>query len=373
MLSCVNVFVLQQRLVSRFMVSTVDESSSSSLAGSMSSPSCSTMLGDSSVILPNLPSLSLSKESMDQMELLNNDRTVLEEVEICSVIHSDTEGSVDSIGKKAFVGKENLSSEDNIRKHSSTSTDTIPTVSMDVNYDLNFSESHSQQTEMRGTQSEISMSSSADVYSSKRSSIIDPDIQLGPLEIDLVTYTVPEPSTMENHAIAISDHVIEGTLPQLPETQGQLGIAPVMDGMQLEQDVKNVTITQAVHDIQLSDLPGSEGPSRKTSFISDRSAELDDPTSIPAQLQRCISEIIPSSQLSAYPQEQQQETNIQASPPPPASQTSTSQVVPGMSQTPSQQYTPENTITPAVLAASDQQALLMHPRLSQQNSLEKDR
>jgi hypothetical protein len=43
--------------------------------------------------------------------------------------------------------------------------------------------------------------------------------------------------------------------------------------------------------------------------------------------------------------------------------------MPGTSQTPNQQYTPENTIMPAV----DQQALLLHPRLSQQNSLEKDR
>ncbi|PNF29955.1 hypothetical protein B7P43_G07281 [Cryptotermes secundus] len=80
----------------------------------------------------------------------------------------------------------------------------------------------------------------------------------------------------------------------------------------------------------------------------------------------CISDVFPSSQPSAEHHYQHQ-TNAQGSPPPDG-QTLSSQVMPGASQTPNQQYTPENTIMPAV----DQQALLLHPRLSQQNSLEKD-
>jgi hypothetical protein len=219
---------------------------------------------------------------------------------------------------------------------------------------------------MQGTQSEISMSSSTDVYSSKRSSIIDPDVQLGLLEIDTFMHTMPEPST-QDHIMASNGQLTEGTPPHLSQTQRQFGTVLLMDGTQLEQDVKNMTITKVVHDTQLSDLSGSEGPSRKTSFISDRSQEFDEAMNITAQVQKCVSEIISSCQSPAEPQQQQQ-TNVQTSSLL-TSQISTSQFVPGASQTPNQQYTPENTIMPAV----DQQALLMHPRLSQQNSLEKDR
>ncbi|PNF29956.1 hypothetical protein B7P43_G07281 [Cryptotermes secundus] len=219
---------------------------------------------------------------------------------------------------------------------------------------------------MQSTQSEISMSSSADVYSSKRSSIIDPDTQLGLLEIDPYTHTKPDLSAIQDHIMASDGELAESTLPQLLHTQGQLGMSVVMGGAQLEQGVRNMTITQAVHDTQLSDPSGSEGPSRKTSFISDRSAELDDAIIISTQAKMCISDVFPSSQPSAEHHYQHQ-TNAQGSPPPDG-QTLSSQVMPGASQTPNQQYTPENTIMPAV----DQQALLLHPRLSQQNSLEKD-
>lgn len=351
MLNFVNVFVLQQRLVSRFMVSTVDESaSSSSHVGSV-------------------PSLSLSKECMDQgkIKILSCDRGVLEEAEIHSVIYDDIQGSVNSKGRKVSVGRDNMSTEDIIRKQSSASTDNIPTFSVDVNYELNSSESHSQQTEMQSTQSEISMSSSTDVYSSKRSSIIDPDTQLGLLEIDPYTHTKPDLSAVQDHVMASDGELAERTLPQLLQTQGQLGMSVVMDVAQLDQGLRNMTITQAVHDTQLSDPSGSEGPSRKTSFISDRSAELDDAIIVSTQAQMCVSDVIPSSQPSAEPHHQQQ-TNAQGSPAQDG-QTLSSQVMPGASQTPNQQYTPENTIMPAV----DQQALLLHPRLSQQNSLEKDR
>jgi hypothetical protein len=365
----VNVFVLQQRLVSRFVVSNVDESlSSSSLVDSASSPLCYTGTADPSVILSHLPSVNLSRGNMNQLEvkLLSSDRTVQEEAVICS----DTEGSVCSIGKKASIGIENLSCEDIIRKQSSASTDTIPTFSMDVNYEVNSSESHCQLTEMQGTQSEISMSSSLDVYSSKRSSIVDPDNQLGLLEIDPVTHTVPQPCTGQENIISANGPPVEGTLPQLQQTQGLYGIDVVVDETRLEQGLRNMTITNAVHDTQFSDPSGSEGPSRKTSFIYDRVAELGDAINTPAEAQRCISEVILSSHQCAEPEQQQQhqQIDVQMSPPP-FSETSTSQAAPGSSHTPNQQYTPENTIMPAV----DQQAVLMHPRLSQQNSLEKDR
>jgi hypothetical protein len=368
MLNCVNVFVLQQRLVSRFTVSTVDESaSSSSLVGSVSSPLCSTVIAFPSVILPSLHSLDLSKQSMDQVAVkcLSDDRTVLEDVETHAMIYSDTEGNVNSMGKKASVGRGSLSIED-VRKQSNASTDTIPTFSVDVGYDLNSSESHSHQTEMLGTQSEISMSSSADVYSSKRSSIVDPDIQLGLLEIDTYMHTMPEPST-QDHLVVSNGQLTEGTAPQLSQTEGQFGTVLEMDGTQLDRDVRNMTVTQVVHDT-LSDLSGSEGPSRKTSFISDRSTEFDEAMNITDQVEKCVSEVIPSCQSPAEPQQQQQQPDVPTSPSL-ASQISASQAVPGASQTPNQQVTPENTIMPAV----DQQALLMHPRLSQQNSLEKDR
>jgi hypothetical protein len=367
-LNYVNVFVLQQHLVSRFMVSTVDESaSSSSLVGSMSSPLCSTVSADPSVILRDFSSLALSKQNMHQIEVKcpSNDRAILGEVETHSIIYSDTEGNVSSTGKKVAVGRENLSNED-IRKQSSASADTIPTFSLDANYDLNSSESHSQHTEVQGTQSEISMSSSTDVYSSKRSSIVDPDVQLGLLEIDTYMQTMPEPST-QDHIMASNGQLTEGTSPQLSQTRGHSGTVLAMNGTQLEQDVKNMTITHAVHDTQLSDLSGSEGPSRKTSFISERSTEFDEAMNITAQIQKCVSEAIPSCQSPAEPH-QLQHSNVQTSSSL-ACQITTSQVMPGASHTPNQQYTPENTIMPAV----DQQALLMHPRLSQQNSLEKDR
>ncbi|XP_033608174.1 uncharacterized protein LOC111866515 isoform X4 [Cryptotermes secundus] len=367
-ISCSTIGSLPQRVVSRFMVSTVDESaSSSSLVGSIPSSLCSIVTAEPTVIVPDFPSLNLSEESMDQgkIKFLSCDRGVLEEAEVHSVIYDDTQGSVNSKGKRVSVGKDNMSSED-IRKQSSASTDNIPTFSVDVNYELNSSESHSQQTEMQSTQSEISMSSSADVYSSKRSSIIDPDTQLGLLEIDPYTHTKPDLSAIQDHIMASDGELAESTLPQLLHTQGQLGMSVVMGGAQLEQGVRNMTITQAVHDTQLSDPSGSEGPSRKTSFISDRSAELDDAIIISTQAKMCISDVFPSSQPSAEHHYQHQ-TNAQGSPPPDG-QTLSSQVMPGASQTPNQQYTPENTIMPAV----DQQALLLHPRLSQQNSLEKD-
>jgi len=364
----VNVFVLQQRLVSRFVVSNVDESLlPSSLVGSASSSSCSTGTADPSVILSHLPSHSLSKGNVDQVEtqLLSSDRTVHEEAENHSVICSDTEGSVSCLGKRASVGIENLSCEDIIRKQSSASIDTIPTLSMDVNYEVNSSESHCQQTEMQGTQSEISVSSSFDVYSSKRSSIVDPDNQLGLLEIDPVTHTMPQPCTVQDNIIATNGAPIEGTLPQLPQTQGHFGIGAVADA-QLEQGLRNMTITKVLPDTQLSDPSGSEGASQTTNF---RGAELDDAINIPAEAQRFMSEVILSRHHSAeHEQQQQQQVDDQMSPPP-FSDTSMSHVVPGSSHTPNQQYTPENTVIPAI----DQQAALMHPRLSQQNSLEKDR
>lgn len=366
-----NLSVLQQRLVSRFVVSSVDENLlSSSLVGSASS-SCSTGTADPSVILPHLSSHNLSKGNVDQVEiqLLSSDRTVQEEAENHSVICSDTEVSVSSLGKKASIGIENLSCEDIIRKQSSASIDTIPTLSMDVNYEVNSSESHCQQTEMQGTQSEISVSSSFDVYSSKRSSIVDPDNQLGLLEIDPVTHTMPQPCTVQDNIIATNGAPIEGTLPQLPQTQGHFGIGPVADEIQLEQGLRNMTITKVLLDTQLSDRFGSEGSSQTTSF---KGAELDDAISIPALAQQCMSEVILSRHHSAEPEQQQQQQQQQFDDqlsPPPFSDTSMSQVVPGSSHTPNQQYTPENTVIPAV----DQQAALMHPRLSQQNSLEKDR
>jgi len=360
--------VLQQRLASRFVVSGVDESLlSSSLVGCASSSSCSTGTADPSVILSHLPSHHLSKGNVDQVEkqLLSSDRTVQEEAENHSVICSDTEGSVSSLGKKVSVGIENLSCEDIIRKQSSASIDTIPTLSMDVNYEVHSSESHYQQTEMQGTQSEISVSSSFDVYSSKRSSIVDPDNQLGLLEIDPVTHTMPQPCTVQDNIIATNGAPIDGTLPQLSQTQGHFGIGAVTDEAQLEQGLRNMTITKVLLVTQLSDPSGCEGSSQTTIF---RGAELDDAINIPAEAQRCMSEVILSRHLSAEPEQQQQQVDDQMSPPP-FSDTSMSQVVPGSSHTPNQQYTPENTVIPAI----DQQATLMHPRLSQQNSLDKDR
>jgi hypothetical protein len=302
-----------------------------------------------------------------KVKFISCDRGVLEEAEIHSVIYDDTQGSVNGKGRKLSVGRDNMSSEDIIRKQSSLSTDNIPTFSVDVNCDLNSSESHSQQSEMQSTQSEISVSSSTDVYSSKRSSIIDPDTQLGLLEIDPYIHTKPDHSTVQDHVMASDGELAERTLPQLLQTQEQLGMSLVMDGAQLEQSARNMTISQAVHDTQLSDPSGSEGPSRKTSFISDRSVELDDAIIISTQAQMSVSDAIPSSQPSAEPHHQQQ-TNAEGSPPP-DDPTLSSQIMPGTSQTPNQQYTPENTIMPAV----DQQALSLHPRLSQQNSLEKER
>lgn len=366
-----NVFVLQQRLVSRFVVSSVDESLlSSSLVGSASS-SCSTGTADSSVILSHLPSHSLSTGNVDQVEiqLLSSDRTVQEEAENHSVICSDTEVSVSSLGTKASIGIENLSCEDIIRKQSSASTDTIPTLSMGVNYDVNSSESHCHQTEMQGTQSEISVSSSFDVSSFKRSSIVDPDNQLGLLESDPVIHTMPQPCTVQDNIIATNGAPTEGTLPQLPQTQGYFGIGATADEAQLEQGLRNMTITKVLCDAQLPDPSGSEGSSQTTSC---RGAELDDAINIPAEAQRCMSEVILSGHHAAEPEQQQQQQQQQVDDqmsPPPFSDTSMSQVVPGSSHTPNQQYTPENTVIPAI----DQQAALMHPRLSQQNSLEKDR
>jgi len=364
--------VLQQRLVSRFVVSSVDESLlSSSLVGcASSSSSCSTGTADPSVTLSHLPSHNLSKGNVDQEEiqLLSSDRTVHEEAENHSLICSDTEVSVSSLGRKASVGIENLSCEDIIRKQSSASTDTIPTLSMDVNYEMKSSESHCHQTEMQGTHSEISVSSSVDVYSSKRSSVVDPDNQLGLLEIDPVTHTMPQPCTVQDNIIVTNGAPNEGTLPHLPQTQGHFGIGAVADEAQLEQGLRNMTITKVLLDTQLSDPSGSEGSSQTTSF---RGAELDDAINIPAEAQRCMSEVILSRHHSAEPEQQQQhqqQVDDQMSPPP-FSDTSMSQVVPGSSHTPNQQYTPENTVIPAI----DQHAALMHPRLSQQNSLEKDR
>lgn len=367
-----DVFVLQQRLVSRFVVSSVDESLlSSNLVGSASS-SCPTGTADPSVILSHLPSHNLSNGNVDQVEiqLLSSDRTVQEETENRSVICSDTEVSVSSLGKKALIGIENLNCEDINRKQSSASTDTIPTLSMDVNYEVNSSESHCPQTEMQGTQSEISVSSSFDVYSSKRSSIVDPDNQLGLLETDPVTHTMPQPCTVQDNITATNGAPIEGTLPQLPQTQGHFGIGTVADETQLEQGLRNMTITKVLLETQLSDPSGSEGSSQTTHL---RGAELDDAINIPAEAQRCMSGVIPSSHHSAEPeqqlqQQQQQQVDDQMSPPP-FSDSSMSQVVPGSSHTPNQQYTPENTVIPAI----DQQMALMHPRLSQQNSVEKDR
>jgi hypothetical protein len=339
------------------MVSTVDESApSSSLVGSITSSLCSTVTADPSVILPHLPSLNLSKDSAD-----------LEEVENHSVIYDDSQGYVSSKGRKVSVGRENLSSEDIIRKQLSASTDDIPAFSVDVNCEVNSLESHSHQTEMQSTQSEISVSSSTDVYSSKRSSIIDPDTQLGLLEIDPYTYTKPDLSVVQDHVMVSNGELVERTLPQVPQNEGQLGMSLVMDGVQLEQDVRNMAITQIIHDTQLSDPSGSEGPSRKTSFISDRSTELVGAITMSTQAQISVSDVIPSNQPSSEPYHHQQ-SNVQFSPSS-CDQTSSSQIMPGASQTPNQQYTPENTIMPAV----DQQTLLFHPRLSQQNSLEKDR
>ena len=367
-----DVFVLQQRLVSRFMVSSVDEGLlSSSLIGSASS--CPTGTADPSVILSHLPSHNLSNGNMDQVEvqLLSSDRTVQEETENHSVICSDTEVSVSSLGKKALIGIENLSCEDINRKQSSASTDTIPTLSMAVNYEVHSSESHCPQTEMQGTQSEISVSSSFDVYSSKRSSIVDPDNQLGLLETDPVTHTMPQPCTVQDNIIATNGAPIEGTLPQVPQTQGHFGIGTVADEAQLEQGLRNMTITKVLLQTQLSDPSGSEGSSQTTHF---RGAELDDAVNIPAEAQRCMSGVIPSSHHSAEPeqqqhQQQQQQQQVDQMSPPPFSDSSMSQVIPGSSHTPNQQYTPENTVIPS----TDQQTALMHPRLSQQNSLEKDR
>lgn len=362
-------FVLQQRLLSRFAVSSVDESLSSSRTGSASSPLCSTGTADPSVILSHLPSLNLSSGNMDQveMQLLSSDRTVQEEAENPSLICSDTEISVSSLGKKASIGTENLSCEDIIRKQSSASIDTIPTLSLDVNCEVNSSESLCYRTEMQGTQSEISMSSSVDVCSSKRSSILEPDNQLGLLETDPVTHHVPQPGTVQDYIIATNGAPTEGTLPHLPQTQEHCGIGAVADETQLEQGLRNMTITKVLLDTQLPDPSGSEGPSQTTSFIG---AELDDAINTPAEAQRSMSEVILSSHHSAEPEQQQlqqqQQVDVHMSPPP-FSETSTSQVVPGSSHTPNQQYIPET--DPAV----DQQAALMHPRLSQQNSLDKDR
>lgn len=367
-----NLFVLQQRLASRFVVSSVDDSSSSSsLFGAASSAICSTGPADPSVILSQLPSLNLSRGNADQVEmkLLSSDRTVQEEAENHSLVCSDTEGSVSSIGKKASFGIENLSCEDIIRKQSSASTDTVPTFSMDVNYEVNSSESYCHQSEIQGTQSEISVTSSIDVYSSKRSSIVDPDNQLGLLEIDPVVHTMCQPCTLQENVIAANGPTTEGILPQLQETQGRFDIDVIVDETQLEQDLRNNTVTKVVHDTQLSNPSGHEGCSQKTSSIYDRAGESGDAVKTPAEAQICLSEVILSSHQSAEPeQQQQQQADLQKSPPA-FSETSTSQVLPGSSHTPNQQYTPENTVVPAI----DQQAVLMHPRLSQQNSLEKDR
>lgn len=364
-----DIFVLQQRLVSRFVVSSVDESLLSSSLVDSASSSCPSGTADPTVILSHLPSHNLSNGNMDQVEVqfLSSDRTVQEETENRSVICSDIEVSVNSLGKKALIGIENPSCEDINRKQSSASTDTIPTLSMDVNYEVNSSESHCPQTEMQGTQSEISVSSSFDVYSSKRSSIVDPDNQLGLLETDPLTHTMPQPCTVQDNIIATNGAPIKGTLPQLPQTQGHFGIGTVADETQLEQGLRNMTITKVLLKTQLSDPSGSEGSSQTTHF---RGAELDDAINIPAEGQQCMSGVIPSSHHSAEPEQQQQwqQVDDQMSPPP-FSDASMSQVVPGSSHTPNQQYTPENTVIPAI----DHQMALMHPRLSQQNSLEKDR
>ena len=363
--------MLQQRLVSRFVVSSVDESLlSSSLVGSVSS-SCSTGTADPSIILSHLPSHSLSKGNMDQVEiqLLSSDRTVQEEAENHSVICSDTEVSVSGLGKKASIGIENLSCGDIIRKQSSASTDTIHTLSVDVNYEVNSSESHCQQTEMQGTQYEISVSSPFDVYSSKYSSIVDPDNQLGLLEIDRVTHTMHQPCIVQDNINATNGAPIEGTLPQLPQTQGHFGIGAVADEARLEEGLRNMTVTKVLLDTQLSDPSGSEGTSQTTSF---RGAELDYAINIPTEAQQCMSEVILSRHHSVEPEQQQEQQQHQVDDqmsPSPFTDASISQVMPGSSHTPNQQYTPENTVIPAI----DQQAALMHPRLSQQNSLEKDR
>jgi hypothetical protein len=301
---------------------------------------------------------------MDQVEiqLLSSDRTVQEEAENPSLICSDTEISVSSLGNKTSIRTENLSCEDIIRKQSSASIDTIPTLSMDVNCEVNSSESRCHWTEMQGTQSEISMSSSVDVCSSKRSSIFDPDNQLGLLETDPVTHHMPQLGTMQDYIITTNGTPTEGTLPQLPQTQEHFGIGAVEDETQLEQGLRNMSITKVLLDTQLSDASGSEGSSQ-TSF---RGAELDDAVNTPAEAQRCMSAVILSSHHSAEPEQQQQQVDVQMSPPP-FSETSTSQIVPGSSHTPYHQYIPETD------PAFDQQAALMHPRLSQQNSLEKDR
>jgi hypothetical protein len=173
---------------------------------------------------------------------------------------------------------------------------------------------------------------------------------------------------VQDNIIATNGAPIEGTLPQLLQAQGHFGIGAVANEAQLEQGLRNMTITKVLLDTQLSDPSGSEGSSQTTIF---RGAELDDAINIPAEAQRCLSEVILSRHLSTEPeqhQQQQHQIDDQMSPPP-FSDTSMSQVVPGSSHTPNQQYTPENTVIPAI----DQQAALMHPRLSQQNSLEKDR
>ncbi|PSN52020.1 hypothetical protein C0J52_04514, partial [Blattella germanica] len=242
---------LPQRLGSRFLVSTVDESAATA-------------------------PLVTQEETKVQERPLSNFPSVGNRIDVLK-------GHLEST---PIVGKENVTTEgiapektdqENSHKQAPSITDNNFS-SQETGTEMS-SESLSQATTELQPTSEISLSSSTDVYSSKRSSIVDPDVQLGPLEAD------PFPG----HNMASNEESL------------------------LDQNLKSTTVSQVVQDAQLSDLSGSEGPSRKTSVVSDRAA----PTA-------------------------------------------------GTSQ-----FTPENTVTPAMLATADP-SLLLHPRLSQQNSLEKD-
>lgn len=226
--------LLQQRFLSRFSVSTVDESAPSFLAQ------------NTGTVSPSQPSILGTGKEQSEIKDMGKEGT--------------------SGGVEATITKR---SEDESHRQSFVSLQSQLSTSIERNLsDL------SQMTEQQGTQSEISMSSSTDVYSSKRSSIIDQDGQLGPLEMD------------------------------------PLGQSAMVEDVNLDQGIKSAGILQIVQDSQISDASGSEGPSRKTSVVSDRAT--------------------------------------------------------GPSQ-----FTPENTVTPAMFATADPS--LSHPKLSQQNSLEKDR
>ncbi|XP_069693421.1 serine/threonine-protein kinase WNK1 isoform X5 [Periplaneta americana] len=324
---------LPQRIASRFVVSAVDTS---------------VLLG--------------SSLSSSQSQLTDGKPEYIEQTEVKTVTGQKVVGDeslhiMDSKARRSVVGKESASGEEDSAKKLLSGIDILSAAAIDSLNDQTSSESV---TEMQGTQSEISMSSSTDVYSSKRSSIIDPDVQLGPLETEFSTVILP---TVQDSTAVPNGHALEGTMSQIVQVAGHLSSVATADDTKSEQSLKYVTSAQ-VQDSQLSDLSGSEGPSRKTSFVSDRCPEMGDATAALIQADRRVSDIIPPAMV---PIEQQQplaqysQANVHIPPSAP---------VTGPSQTPSQQFTPENTVTPAILTGD--QALLMHPRLSQQNSLEKD-